>query len=404
MMKELVIPKGIETRVVEPKKEEGESLPSLVDTASFTSWLKEKGRILVIVNDVTRPTPTSLILSSLVPVLQEKQCKLVILVATGSHRLPTTEDYHALLGFLYDDLRPFCQGHDAKDYESLTFFGKTSRGTPVFINKLVKDVDQVIITGSVEPHYFAGFTGGRKAFFPGVAGYETIEANHRLALEEGAEALKLEGNPVHEDLMECYARLLPLDVYSVMVVQGEKQKVLQSFSGEGMDEVFRRAVAKAKEVFSIPVGKKWDIVISHAAYPMDINLYQSQKALENMSGAVADGGVIILDSACREGLGSDAFAKILFCAKTPEEAITTIRKGYKLGYHKASRIAQLAKRVRIFAVTGLDSQTTESLFMKKYLTIQEALDAAIASYHDRKPSVLVVPDGCVTIPDGSRDA
>jgi nickel-dependent lactate racemase len=360
-------------------------------------------RILVIINDATRPTPTETILAALLPVCETAGVgpeNLSLLVATGAHRAPTEEEYRQILGHFFEKLRPRCFHHDARKDDDMVDIGTTRNGTPMLLNKRLFEADRIIATGSVEPHYFAGFTGGRKAFLPGIAAYKTIEANHKQALSPKAHSLALEGNPVHEDMMDAVP-LIKAPVFSVMTVLDRDQGVAAVTSGDLMGS-FYAAVETARKIFCVAVPSKADIVVSVAKFPMDIDLYQSQKAIDNGAVALKDGGALILVSSCRDGIGDEAYAGLLAASSSPADAIRRIRAGYKLGYHKAAKMAEVSGRATVWAVSELGRERLASLFIKKAASPQEALDKALAEANAKGnpcPKILVLPDGCVTVPD-----
>jgi nickel-dependent lactate racemase len=369
---------------------------------SLTEFLRGGRRILVIINDATRPTPTETILAGLLPVFEKTGLSpenFSLLVATGAHRAPTEEEYRQILGRFFEKLRPRCFHHDARNDE-MTDIGTTRNGTPMLLNKRLFEADRVIATGSVEPHYFAGFTGGRKAFLPGIAAYKTIEANHRQALSPKAHSLALEGNPVHEDMMDALP-LIKAPVFSVMTVLDKEQGVAAVTAGDLMAS-FYKAVETARKIFCVTVPSKADIVVSVAKFPMDIDLYQSQKAIDNGAVALKDGGTLILVSSCRDGIGDEAYARLLAESSSPADAIERIRAGYRLGYHKAAKMAEVSGRAVVRAVSELSEERLSSMFIKKAAAPQQALDEALAEAKAKGtpcPKILVLPDGCVTVPD-----
>jgi nickel-dependent lactate racemase len=371
-----------------------------LDLAQF---LKGAKRLLCIINDATRPTPTSLMLQTLLPVCQQANLDtehITFLVATGAHRGPTEQEYQQILGNLYEQIRPRCVHHDARKDEEMVELGCTRNGTPIVLNRRLFEADRIIITGSVEPHYFAGFTGGRKAFLPGIAAYRTIEANHRQALSPAARSLALEKNPVHEDMMDALP-LIKAPVFSLMTVLDKEQQVAAAAAGDLLTS-FYAAVETARKVFCVPVPAKADIVVSVAKFPMDIDLYQSQKAIDNAALALKDGGTLILVSSCRDGIGDKAYATLLAQATSPEDALVRIQAGYKLGYHKAAKMAAVSARATVRAVTELSPAQLASMFISPVSSPQIALDEALvqAKAHGVKiPRILILPDGCVTVPD-----
>ncbi|HAP57182.1 MAG TPA: nickel-dependent lactate racemase [Sphaerochaeta sp.] len=375
-------------------------LQELGDT--MDTFLEGASNVLVIINDATRPTPTRSMLSALLPCFEKagiSDANLMLLVATGAHRPVKEDELDQLLGPYKERLSPRLVSHEAKDEKSLARIGVTRNGTPILLNKLLFAYDRIVVTGSVEPHYFAGFTGGRKAFLPGIAGYETIVANHKLAVNDAARSLALEGNPVHEDMMDALSHI-KAPVFSLMTVLDKEQNVVAATGGD-IVESFMKAVAIARRVFCVPISRKADIVVSIAKFPMDINLYQSQKAIDNGALAVKDGGTLILVSACREGIGDQEFADLLGSCSSPDQALQVIEKTYKLGYHKAAKMASVCKRMKVLAYTKLTDCQVASLFLEPVSDLQAALDGAIAEAKAKgieKPSIILLPDGCVTVP------
>lgn len=360
---------------------------------SFDEFLKKPGDLLVIVNDGTRPTPTRLVLDAIADKLEKASAAFII--ATGGHRAPTQEEYNFIFGSHYSTFKDRILVHDAKAKDGMKYYGKTRRGTELYLNSAVAQAGKVLVIGSVEPHYFAGYTGGRKAFLPGTAAYISIEQNHKLALSDDACALALEGNPVHEDMMEA-VELITSPVYSIQTVLDREQKINAVCSGSLADS-FNRAVEAANRIFTVPISEKTDIVISAARYPMDIDLYQSQKAVDNASLALKDGGTLILVSSCRDGIGGDAFFKLLSSAETPRDVAGKIEAGYKLGYHKAAKMANVFCRAEVKAFSKLDDETLKKIFITPVRDLQKALDEALHKY-GKDAKVIIMPDGSVTVP------
>lgn len=206
--------------------------------------------------------------------------------------------------------------HDNRQESSLRPLGKTSRGTPLFFSRLAFEADGIIVIGSVEPHYFAGYTGGRKFLLPGLAGLESTVMNHSLAADERSRILALGGNPVHEDMMEALEVFGRFDdIFSIQLVVNAEHEISYASSGH-IVRSFEGAIKHAKEIYVPTVAERADIVISVAKPPLDIDLYQSQKAVDNVKLAVKQDGVIILVSPCRDGIGDRGFYDLL--ASGPE--------------------------------------------------------------------------------------
>lgn len=356
-------------------------------------FLEGGKEILVIVNDATRPTPSGKIIGVLDPFLSGKNVKY--LVATGMHRTPTEEEYRFIFGDILNRIRPKVYAHDSKNSQ-MASLGISKNGTVLKVNKMVADADRIIVISSVEPHYFAGYTGGRKSFLPGVSAYETIEQNHKLALSLDAQSLKLEGNPVNEDMEDAMRALKDKQVFSIMVVLNKHHGTCACFAGD-LRESFRRATKKADDVFVVKIKEQYDIVVAVTAFPYDIDLYQSQKALDNAKFAVKDGGIIILVSACRDGIGPPNFLNLLASASTPRQVFEKIAEGYKLGYHKAAKMAEIGMRCKMVAVTGLPPEISRKAHLAPASSLQEAVDSALKELGSGA-KVTFIMDAVITVP------
>jgi nickel-dependent lactate racemase len=383
-------PKDVECG--DPDQVVSESIDNPIGYESMDDFLKGGEDIVFIVNDGTRPTPTAKVLDALSKRMDLRKARY--LVATGTHRDMTDEEYHFVFGTHYEGLkdRIFC--HDAKNSECV-FLGTSKNGTPMEVNKMAVDADRLVIITSVEPHYFAGYTGGRKSFLPGVASFKTVETNHKLAMKKEAQALALEGNPVHEDMMDALEVVKGKKIFSIQMVLDRHQNIYKAVSGE-LNAAFDKAVEYANEVFSVPIPEKADIVISVAPYPMDVDLYQSQKALDNGKWALKEGGKIIMVSKCREGIGHPTFLNQLSSSSDPNKVLENLRAEYKLGYHKAAKMAEIATWASIWAVTDLDPEILKKANIRPFPSVADAVAEAFKD--DPKARVIVLMDGSVTIP------
>ena len=388
---EVVHPKDL------PPLDEGETLTnafkSPLGPQTLEEFVRRAKNVLVVVNDGTRPTPTGRVLEQMMPVLEGKDVSYII--ATGMHRAPTEEEYRFIFGPVYEKVKDRVIVHDSKTSET-TFIGTSRNGTRLLVNRKVMDADRIIVISSVEPHYFAGYTGGRKSFLPGVSAYETIEQNHKLALRLEAQALRLKGNPVSEDMEDMAKALRDKRIFSVMVVLDKHHRICHASAGN-LTRSWRSAVKKADEVFVMKLKRKADVVVAVTAFPYDIDLYQSQKALDNAKYAVRDGGIIILVSACRTGVGPETFLNLLASANTPKDALEKISHTYKLGYHKAAKMAEIGLKCRMMAVTKLDPEVARKAHMEPMGSLQEAVDRALADLGP-KSKVTFIMDAVITVP------
>ncbi|MGD9733803.1 MAG: nickel-dependent lactate racemase, partial [Desulfamplus sp.] len=340
-------------------------------SASLMEFLADARDLLIIVNDATRPTPTKTVMDVIWSGIKKKSIPVNFIIATGAHRGPTEEEYIQIFGSLYEEVKDKIIVHDAKKDEEMVFLGKSSNGTEMYVHKAGVDAHKIIIIGSVEPHYFAGYTGGRKSFLPGIASYKTIEQNHKLALVPEACALALEGNPVHEDMIDAL-KTVQKEIFSIMTVLDKNHKIYAVTAGD-IHASFEAAIDRANEVFAVPIKKKADIVVSLVKFPADIDLYQAQKGLDNGKLALKENGILILVAKCRCGIGGKAFADLLGSCSTPKEVLETIDKGYKLGYHKAAKMAEIGLWAEMWGVTDIEPDTLAKLFIRPFASLQEAL-------------------------------
>ena len=364
-----------------------------INSKSFKSFLSDAKKVLVIVNDATRPTPTKKILEFIFDALSKTDFNFII--ATGAHRGPTDEEYAQIFGSFYEKIRGRIIVHDARADQDMVFLGTSTNGTPMHVNKAGIEADKIIIISSVEPHYFAGYTGGRKSFLPGIAGYKTIEQNHKLALSPEAKALALDGNPVHEDMMDAI-KTVKQEIFSIMTVLNKHHKVYATCCGHIHDS-FHAAITLANEVFAAPLKEKADIVVSVVKFPQDIDLYQAQKGIDNAKLALKKGGILILVAKCRHGIGGKAFADLLGSSDTPKAALDTIEKGYVLGYHKAAKMAEIGLWAEMWGVTDVAPEIILKLFIRPFSNLQDAVDAALLK-KGPDATVLFLMDGGLTVP------
>lgn len=364
-----------------------------IGSPSLTEFLKDARDVLIIVNDPTRPTPTARVLEIIENDIAGRPIRFII--ASGVHRAPTHEEYLQIFSekfyTMYKD-RIFV--HDGRKSD-VVYLGTSKNGTEMEINRLGVEAHKIVIISSVEPHYFAGYTGGRKSFLPGIASYKTIEQNHKLALKPEACAMKLEGNPVHEDMIDALGTVKK-EIFTINTVLDKNHRIYAATAGD-IYQSMDAAVAKANEVFAAKIPQKADIVVTVAKFPSDIDLYQAQKALDNAKYAVREGGIILLVSKCRSGVGDESFVTLLSSASSPRDALERIEKKFVLGYHKAAKMAEIGLWAQMWAVTDLDPELLKKIFIRPFPTFQEALDAA-RKEKGPEAKVLVLLDGSLTIP------
>lgn len=354
-------------------------------------------KISVIVNDATRRIPTSRILKILLDQISPES--LEILIATGTHRPPTDAEIDEILGDMRSSFGDRIFIHDCHDDSSMIELGRTSRGTRIIVNKKLAEAEAVICINSVEPHFFAGFTGGRKSLIPGMAAFETIVANHSHAKSEYAKSLNLENNPVHLDLEEAAAALAQTPIFSIQLVLSREGNIIDLYCG-GLNESFMQAAEKARQAYSIPIDKYYDIVFAIGEPPLDNNLYQLQKGQEHGAEAVADGGTLVVIGACREGVGSPYFLRLVDDYPAPGSALSRqALADNRFGIHKLMKSARRLEKIKIWYVTNLDDNIIRKLYFEPKQSPQAALGDALEDLGGQA-KVAILNDACFMVAVG----
>lgn len=365
-----------------------------IGTPKLSEIVKSGEKIAIVTSDITRPLPSYKIMPALLDELYAAGVNkedITLVFALGSHRTHTPEERKKLVGErAFNEIR--CIDGDASD---CVHVGVTSRGTPVDVVRCVAEADRRICLGNVEYHYFAGYSGGAKAIMPGVSTRAAIQANHSRMVEETACAGRLEGNPVREDIEEA-AAMLGVD-FIVNVVLDEHKQIIHAAAGD-VTKAHREACAFLDKLYAVKIPERADIVVvSQGGAPKDLNLYQTQKALDNAKHAVKKGGVIILVGSCKEGLGERTFEEWITSAPTAHSLIERIRREFRLGGHKAAAIAMVLENAEIYLVSELEDEFVRSFFLEPYASVQQAFDKAFAAKGENA-TVLVMPYGGSTLP------
>lgn len=329
----------------------------------------------VIISDITRPCPSYMILPFVLDELNRAGVMdedIVIVSGLGSHRKQTDEERERLVGSdVFRRVRVL--DSDVDDFVSV---GVSSKGTPFEVFRPVAEADLRICVGNIDYHYFAGYSGGCKAIVPGVCTRRTIERNHKMMLEDDARVGKADGNPVRSD-MEEILNFLSID-FLVNVVLNEKKEIVAAVAGHPI-EAHRQGCAVLDRVYKQHITELADIVIaSPGGLPKDLNVYQTQKALDNAQWAVKEGGIIILVGECKEGYGEATFEAWVNEAQCADDLIDRIYREFRLGGHKAAAIAKVTKKADVYLVSALPAVMAEKLYMKPFTDLQAAFDAAMA--------------------------
>jgi len=361
---------------------------------------KPRHKVAIIISDQTRLCPTAELLPAVMDELKRGGVSVhnvTIVAALGLHRPMTPAELQASVGeTVFRQVRVV--NHDPSDTVRV---GITSRGTPVELFRPLVEADLRVCLGSVDPHYFAGYTGGAKAILPGCASEATITANHSMMTCPTATAGRLNDNPVRADIEEG-AGIIGIH-FILNTVMGPDGHVRGVVAGD-MITAHRRACEIVEQHSFVAIPERGDIVVvSAGGYPKDVNLYQSQKALDNASYAVRDGGIIVLVAECIEGFGNETFKRWLMEAKSPDEILKRIEKKFVLGGHKAAAVASVLKRAKVYLVSSLPDSEVANCHMEPFSNLDMALQAAFDEL-GRESRVIVLPYGSSTLPKVSRNA
>jgi len=360
-------------------------------------------KITILVSDYTRAAPAKILLPLLINELHQagiNESQITIIIACGVHRPSTQGEIVRIVGKDWAK-RLRVINHNALDLDSLTFLGKTGRGTPVWINNLVLESDLRIALGQIEPHEFAGFTGGRKSILPGVSGEETIQFNHSPDMigHPLARPGVLKGNPVHEDMVEG-ALMAGLD-FIVNVVLDRNLKITGIFAGD-MVKAHKKGVDFVNSFSRIEISPQPDIIITTPGKPLDVDFYQSLKALIAVEPITFSETVIVFYSACQDGLGSmgEDMLGPFSGAATPKEVEVNLRNNYKIQMDHAFLLSRiLEKGVKIVAYSpNISAKVIKKMMMIPAGSVQEGLDLALRLSTKRNPRVLVYPQAQRSLP------
>jgi nickel-dependent lactate racemase len=398
------------TTVIEPAYPPGvdhpeqtlrETLASPTDSPPPGEIAKPGQRVAISVCDGTRPQPRELMLRALIEALTATRPEdITILVATGTHRANTDEELRSMLGSEIVE-RYRVVNHDARDAATLKSVGVTASGVPVWFNREWVEADVRITTGFVEPHFFAGFSGGPKMVAPGLAGLETTMVLHdaRHVGHPKATWGVIEGNPIHDDVRDI-ARLTGVDFAFDVTLNGEKQ-ITAAFAGELFAE-HRAARENSKHEAMRQVEAPFDVVVTtNSGFPLDQNLYQSIKGMSAAAKVVREGGVILCAAECRDGLPDHgAYADLLKQRSSPDELLEMVHSpGFAQPDQWQIQVqSQIQKRARVLVKTSFLSP--EALRAAHFEPIEDVSDAARCALRDAGEGarLCVLPRGPQTIP------
>jgi len=360
----------------------GNALDEPIESSPLEDSFSAGDSVLIVVSDATRATASAQIVNLLVRRLIQSGVSpsdLGIIFATGIHRAVAPEEKIELLTpFIAQRVKTF--DHAANDPSAMVLLGETERGTPIEVNRTLKDFSQVVLTGAIGFHYFAGFTGGRKSICPGLASSRTIEATHMLALDfetggrrAGVGTSLLDGNAVHEECERIAAMVKPRFVIN-SVVDGSGRAV-RIYAGDWR-AAHRKGCREYLANHSTTIARKREVVIvSCGGWPYDINLIQAHKALDMAAHACVDGGTIIWLAECPDGLGKPDFLK-WFAEKDSRALEVRLRNAYEVNGQTAWSLLTKAERYRVFLISKLPDEEVRRMRMTPARSVSDVLESS----------------------------
>jgi nickel-dependent lactate racemase len=356
-------------------------------------------RVVIVTSDGTRPVPNRQLIPWLLEELPVPVENVTVLLGNGTHRANSPEEIAQMFGHEVTS-RVAILNHDAYDADRNQCVGTTPTGIGAFLDKCYLEADKRIVIGFIEPHFFAGFSGGAKGIFPGVAGIDTILRLHDYDLIADPRSTwgELENNPIQREIADM-AAYCPPDFLVNVTLNSDKQ-IAGFFAGQ-YQEAHRRGCARAKAVSMAPLPNRFPIVVtSNSGFPLDQNLYQTVKGMSVAARIVEDGGTILVASECSDGIPEHGnFRSILEKGDTPEAVDDWIRNLSEpiLDQWEAQVLVSILMRASVAIYSTLDRTAIEDAMLTPIEDLQAHLEECIRRVGEGA-SVAVLPDGPLTIP------
>jgi len=399
-----VIRKHPMTPLEDPPSAVREALENPVDSLPLSVLARGKKNACILICDITRPVPNGVLLPPLIDSLIEggmAKEDILILVATGLHRPNEGDELREVVGSdeIFEEIR--VENHFARDREAHLDLGKTSGGIPILIDRRFAEADIKIVVGLVEPHFMAGYSGGRKLVAPGVAYQDTILTFHNPKFLEHPKSANciMEGNPLHEAQVEIVKAVG--EIFALNVVIDEKRRMGFVNFGKVLTSHLE-AVEFMRKHAEISVPRRFKtIVTTSAGYPLDKTYYQTVKGMVSVLDILEPGGTIIIASECSEGIGSQEFvtAQRLLCKVGPDKFMSTIcsRQSTLIDEWETEMLVKVIRRGRILLyTTQLSQEDIKDLSVETVPSVEEAIMTSTAALRDRE--IAVIPEGPYVIP------
>lgn len=369
-----------------------------VQSKPLCELAKGKRRAVIIASDHTRPIPSRLIMPELLQEIRKgnPDAEITILIATGCHRASTKEELTAKFGEKIMKEEQIVIHDGTAD---MAYLGRLPSGGELWIHPLAAEADLLVSEGFIEPHFFAGFSGGRKSVLPGIAGRTTVYANHCAELIQDVHSRcgKLEGNRIHQDMVFA-ARKAGL-AYILNVVINSAHQVVGAFAGD-MEAAHEKGAAFLTSLCGSSKIEAEIVVTSNNGYPLDQNLYQAVKGMSTAEYCVKEGGVIILFAECADGHGGEHFYQTFQSARSAEEVLEKIsgtsREDTKPDQWQSQILARILHKCQVILVSSIVPKMVRDFHMIPAKTFEEALEKAEAICGQRS-RVLVIPEGVTTM-------
>jgi len=381
--------------VADPLASVSAALANPIGSAPLSEVARGRKSAVIVISDITRPVPNRIILPPILKKLERASISreaVTILIATGLHREATEQEVQALVGGIAHDYRVV--SHNARSLDSLVCIGDTETGTPIWLNRMYVDADLKIVTGLIEPHFMAGFSGGRKGVCPGVAGAETIRAFHSAELMDHPESdtAKLAANPVHV-MSEEIAEKAGIN-FLVNVTVDRERRVTGVFAGD-WKEAFRAGAEHARQSLTRTYSEPADLVITSAGgWPLDATFYQSVKGMYAGAALARKGGSVLVIAGCDEGMGSPEYAGLMSDALSREDFALSIRAPgqFTIDQWQVQKHHQAARRARILLHTpGLKDEPLADHVVEPVSDPQAVVDQYLRTA--TRPRIVVMPEG-----------
>ena len=375
-----------------------EACQNPIDSPPLREVVGPDDRVVIVTSDKTRPVPNRLLIPWILEEIPVPDEQVSVLIGNGSHGANTPDEIAEMFGEAVAK-RVDIRNHDAFDALRNQCVGKIGDGTEVWVDRVYLEADKRIVVGFIEPHFFAGFSGGAKGIVPGVAGIDTILSLHRADLIAHPKSTwgELEGNPIQREIAEAVA-LVPPD-FMVNVTLNSEKEITEFFVGD-YQEAHRQGCASVKASAMVPVSERVPIVVtSNGGYPLDLNLYQTVKGISAAARIAEEGGTILVASECSDGVPDHGnFAALMQKGTSPKEVLRWIHAQDRTvqDQWQAQILAGILERVEVILYSGLPHEEVEGCKLGSTDDLEACLDSRLA--HAANPSVAVLPYGPLTIP------